>query len=709
MPKPFLSIGIIFKNEIRCLERCLSSLAPLREAVPCELVMADTGSDDGSREIAEKYADILIDFPWINDFAAARNAVMDRCTGRWYLSLDADEWLDGDIQELVHFVRNNNRKTIEGAMLRIRNYMDRSDNPSYGDFFATRILRMSTGIRYHGAVHEMWSRDDGSNLHVEQLNKTILHHDGYIGLNEEEGTAKRQRNQAILEARLEQDPESIRLLLQYIESSRPDPQHVDYIHRAMAAVEAERPEWRLFGPPIYRYAVLAAEERSLPELEEWIARAEKLFPESFYTTIDIAYRAFFLHWEKQEYAECVRYGETYLTAVEDCDAGRGDQTALMASTLVFTAPNWRKTLRHMLAAACLKESRPARALELLEELEPLDGGLVKETLEALWELQVATEQDTSPHILSLYERINGAEDKEELWEAFLRTAPLAFGPDVREKEKVREDFRRYSYTLYLPLAGKCEAGNAAAVMEAESVQEMDKHLSGVKDWGDFSVSALIYALEKGVAFPPAGQVIRIEQLERIAKRLAQYKDRFVDLVCRTASDQCGGSWQQLLWARSAVLAAVQAFDWKDEERGLALAEVFARVMGAFVARCYTQEVLCEENVQILPALHRFGWYCGRAFQALESGDSVTYVKLLRAGLEACPEMKIMVEFLTEHTPQLQNPSRELLELADKVRGMLAAFDPDDPAVAAIKASPVYQKVAHLIEGMEVPVMGGLAQ
>ena len=90
MSKPVLSIGIIFKNEIRCLERCLKSLQPLREAVPCELVMADTGSDDGSREIAEKYADILFDFPWINDFSAARNAVMDRSTGAWFLTLDAD-------------------------------------------------------------------------------------------------------------------------------------------------------------------------------------------------------------------------------------------------------------------------------------------------------------------------------------------------------------------------------------------------------------------------------------------------------------------------------------------------------------------------------------------------------------------------------------------------------------------------------------------
>ncbi len=65
MTKPLLSIGIIFKNEIRCLERCLKSLQPLREAIPCELIMADTGADDGSRAVAERYADILFDFPWI--------------------------------------------------------------------------------------------------------------------------------------------------------------------------------------------------------------------------------------------------------------------------------------------------------------------------------------------------------------------------------------------------------------------------------------------------------------------------------------------------------------------------------------------------------------------------------------------------------------------------------------------------------------------
>lgn len=701
MPRPFLSIGIIFRNEIRCLERCLKSLQPLRDAVPCELVMADTGSDDGSREVAEKYADILIDFPWINDFAAARNAVMNRCTGRWYLNMDADEWLDEDIRELARFVRHFNKKDIEGVVLCIRNYYSFGNNTNFGDFFTARMLRMSTGIRFRGAVHESWQGPGGRPLVGYRLDRTILHHDGYVGLNEPAGAAKRKRNQEILEELLKKDPMSVRLLLQYVESSRPDPQHEVYIRRAIDAVEAKGKEWKRIGPAIYRYAVVAAVERKLPELEEWIARAEELFPDSFFTRIDIAYQAFMVNWDKGNHDVCVRYGETCLSALEDFDAGRGDKVALMTSTVIFSDAGHRQQLWRKLAVSCRKEGRPERAVELLEKFEGMDAALMKDTLEALWELQVTTDLDTAPHMLRLYEKIIAGEgQKGKLWNAFIKTAPQAFGPDVREKEEAREDFHRHGYTVYLPLAGKCEAGNAAAVMEAESVQEMNEILGAVKQWKDFSISVLLCALERGASFPPETGTMRLMEMERVAKRLAQYKGRFIDVVCRTDPEQSSGSWQRLAWARSMVLASVQAFDWADEQRGLALAKTFTKVEQAFITGCYTPEVLREGNLFVLPPMHQFAWYCVQAFDALKIGDAVGYVRFLREGLACCEGMKAMVEFLTKHTPELQAPppSPELLDLAEKVRAMLAAYSADDPAVAALKASPVYQKVAYLIEG-----------
>ena len=75
------------------------------------------------------------------------------------------------------------------------------------------------------------------------------------------------------------------------------------------------------------------------------------------------------------------------------------------------------------------------------------------------------------------------------------------------------------------------------------------------------------------------------------------------------------------------------------------------------------------------------------------------MRALREGLTAHEAMKPMVEFLTEHTPELQvpEPDPELLDLAGKVRDLLALYPQDDPAVVAIKASDVYKRVAHLIE------------
>ena len=58
----------------------------------------------------------------------------------------------------------------------------------------------------------------------------------------------------------------------------------------------------------------------------------------------------------------------------------------------------------------------------------------------------------------------------------------------------------------------------------------------------------------------------------------------------------------------------------------------------------------------------------------------------------------MVEFLINHTPELKTPSEELSALAEQIQAILSKFPPENPAVAALKASPAYQRVASLVEG-----------
>ena len=133
-----------------------------------------------------------------------------------------------------------------------------------------------------------------------------------------------------------------------------------------------------------------------------------------------------------------------------------------------------------------------------------------------------------------------------------------------------------------------------------------------------------------------------------------------------------------------------------------LCRAFARIEGEALPRYYSEALLCEENIHVLPPLHRFGWYIAQAFQALDAGNNTEYVRLLRAGLTSCPSMKPMTEFLLnqlERAQRLQAPP-ELLVLAEQVRTLLTAYEPGDPAVTALKASPAYQKVAYLIEGVD---------
>ena len=65
---------MIVKNEAAILSRCLDSVCDLMD----EIIIVDTGSTDGTKEVARRFTDKLFDFPWADDFSAARNFSFDR-------------------------------------------------------------------------------------------------------------------------------------------------------------------------------------------------------------------------------------------------------------------------------------------------------------------------------------------------------------------------------------------------------------------------------------------------------------------------------------------------------------------------------------------------------------------------------------------------------------------------------------------------------
>ena len=366
-----LSVAIIFKNEIRCIERCLKSLLPLKERVSCEIVMADTGSTDGSREIAERYADTLFDFTWVDDFSAARNAVLDRCFGEWVLVIDSDEWLDAEFDELIGFLNGRaSARRHDFAFLEIRDYLT-ADFTDFQNFSGPRLLRMASGPRYVGKIHESptFKRPLGSKTFFKHL---TLHHDGYVMLNDgsEAGRKKRDRNRALLRQELERSPDDPRLLLQYVESSHDtDEDYLPTLRRAVESVEQKRPRWDEFGPIIFRHAVYGAYNFGLPEYEEWSQRSQELFPKSYYTRIDGALIRTAIALKQGDSDAVILNGEAYRKAYADYPDDPQGRVDTSHGTLLRNSPYWAQFVELRLAGAyCVKE-QPAHALALLERVE----------------------------------------------------------------------------------------------------------------------------------------------------------------------------------------------------------------------------------------------------------------------------------------------------------------------------------------------------
>jgi glycosyltransferase involved in cell wall biosynthesis len=96
-----LSVVIITFNEEANLARTLASVQPLVADGKGEIIVVDSGSTDRTVEIAKSHGAKVFVEEW-KGFAAQKNSAIDKATGDWILSLDADEELDPQLQRAVH-------------------------------------------------------------------------------------------------------------------------------------------------------------------------------------------------------------------------------------------------------------------------------------------------------------------------------------------------------------------------------------------------------------------------------------------------------------------------------------------------------------------------------------------------------------------------------------------------------------------------------
>ncbi|MGH9491940.1 MAG: glycosyltransferase family 2 protein [Terriglobales bacterium] len=98
-----LSVVIITLHEEQNLGRTLESVKALVENGAGEIIVVDSGSTDRTVEIAKSFGAKVFVEEW-KGFAEQKNSAIEKATGEWVLSLDADESLEPELADEIAWV-----------------------------------------------------------------------------------------------------------------------------------------------------------------------------------------------------------------------------------------------------------------------------------------------------------------------------------------------------------------------------------------------------------------------------------------------------------------------------------------------------------------------------------------------------------------------------------------------------------------------------
>lgn len=145
-----LSLCMIVKNEADVLARCLTCMAGIAD----EIVVVDTGSTDETKQIAQRFTSKVYDFPWCDDFAAARNFAFSKATMEYTMWLDADDVITEENRNLLQQLKKDLSPATDMVYLRYDVAFDAQNAPTLS-YYRERIVRNSQQYRWVGEIHEV--------------------------------------------------------------------------------------------------------------------------------------------------------------------------------------------------------------------------------------------------------------------------------------------------------------------------------------------------------------------------------------------------------------------------------------------------------------------------------------------------------------------------------------------------------------------------
>lgn len=202
--KIVLSISLLCSGRNKDdMVKCLESLMTIRKRLLSEIIVVDTGCDEENHAILEKYADQVVNFTWCDDFAKARNAGLEKCTGEWFMFIDDDEWFE-NTDAIVDFFKSGDYKNYGFAEYKIRNYLDQ-DGKRWSDTWIGRLVKLIPDLCFKGKIHEYFDPLYGPVKYLE----SYVHHYGYAFRSPAEKYAKIRRNVIPLREMIKKEPDNL--------------------------------------------------------------------------------------------------------------------------------------------------------------------------------------------------------------------------------------------------------------------------------------------------------------------------------------------------------------------------------------------------------------------------------------------------------------------------------------------------------------------
>ena len=233
---PNITLALIARDEETHIERCLKSASRL----DAEMIVVDTGSTDKTRDISIACGARVLNFPWIDDFSAARNKALEVARGRWILALDADEYLPPASVEAIRALTSD--VAAPHCAYHLLNKSSSDDGRTGTSGLIVRLFPNDPRVRYEWPVHEQVATSlQRVGIPIKDTNIEIIH-TGYSS--PEVNAAKQARNLRILE-KMTQASDAVHPMVWFLKGgalldlNRPEEALLAYIQCSQTTIPGE--------------------------------------------------------------------------------------------------------------------------------------------------------------------------------------------------------------------------------------------------------------------------------------------------------------------------------------------------------------------------------------------------------------------------------------------------------------------------------------